>query len=226
MLLYGTTTTRKGQKKTVVCVTVVCWRRRRSGCSRGEQSCRSWRTSWEGERRCSCAGRPVCNRKANWRTKCFVPVRLACIDAHVWRFYSDFGSLKQEAKSFLTMTFQALSQDLLRVSVQLESLEEKLQNSSRVSRTGRVTVEELQEERNKLKKRRDTLDAQLRDNRVLTVEVRKIWFFSISWWILLFIIVQLFFFLLTVLCVCLDPGGAFPAPAGGSYRSSGCCPGV
>lgn len=72
------------------------------------------------------------------------------------------------------MTFQALSQDLLRVSVQLESLEEKLQNSSRVSRTGRVTVEELQEERNKLKKRRDTLDAQLRDNRVLTVEVRKI----------------------------------------------------
>lgn len=72
------------------------------------------------------------------------------------------------------MTFQALGQDLLRVSVRLESLEEQLENSSRVSRTGRVTVEELEEERNKLKKRRDTLDAQLRDNRVLTVEVRKI----------------------------------------------------
>lgn len=60
------------------------------------------------------------------------------------------------------------------MSVRLESLEEQLENSSRVSRTGRVTVEELEEERNKLKKRRDTLDAQLRDNRVLTVEVRKI----------------------------------------------------
>lgn len=60
------------------------------------------------------------------------------------------------------------------MSVRLESLEEQLQNSSRVSRTGRVTVEELEEERNKLKKRRDTLDVQLRDNRVLTVEVRKI----------------------------------------------------
>lgn len=60
------------------------------------------------------------------------------------------------------------------MSVRLESLEEQLENSSRVSRTGRVTVEELEEERNKLKKRRHTLDAQLRDNRVLTVEVRKI----------------------------------------------------
>lgn len=60
------------------------------------------------------------------------------------------------------------------MSVRLESLEEQLENSSRVSRTGRVTVEELEEERNKLKKRRDTLDVQLRDNRVLTVEVRKI----------------------------------------------------
>lgn len=66
------------------------------------------------------------------------------------------------------------------MSVRLESLEEQLQNSSRVSRTGRVTVEELEEERNKLKKRRDTLDAQLRDNRVLTVEVRKMRLFPIS----------------------------------------------
>lgn len=66
------------------------------------------------------------------------------------------------------------------MSVRLESLEEQLENSSRVSRTGRVTVEELEEERNKLKKRRDTLDAQLRDNRVLTVEVRKMRLFPIS----------------------------------------------
>lgn len=67
------------------------------------------------------------------------------------------------------MTFQVLSQDLLRVSVQLESLEEQLQSRQR----GGVTTEELQKERDMLKKRRDTLDAQLKNNRVLTVEVRK-----------------------------------------------------
>lgn len=69
------------------------------------------------------------------------------------------------------MTFQALSQDLLHVSVQLESLEEQLQSS--VRQTGGVTTEELEKERDMLKKRKDTLDAQLKDNRVLTVEVRK-----------------------------------------------------
>lgn len=67
------------------------------------------------------------------------------------------------------MTLQALSQDLLRVSVRLESLEEQLQSR----RTAGVTIEELQKERDMLKKRRDTLDAQLKDNRVLTMEVRK-----------------------------------------------------
>ncbi len=74
---------------------------------------------------------------------------------------------------FLTMTFQALSRDLLHVSVQLESVEEKLRSRSSVRQTGGVTIEELEEERDLLKKRRDTLDTQLRDNRVLTDEVRK-----------------------------------------------------
>ncbi|KAM7416801.1 hypothetical protein PAMA_018729 [Pampus argenteus] len=61
---------------------------------------------------------------------------------------------------------QVLSQELLRVSVRLESLEEQLQSR----RTGGVTMEELQKERDMLKKKRDTLDAQLKDNRVLTME--------------------------------------------------------
>ncbi|XP_067467908.1 kinesin-like protein KIF27 [Thunnus thynnus] len=61
---------------------------------------------------------------------------------------------------------QALSQNLLHVSVRLESLEEQLQSR----RTGGVTIEELQKERDMLKKKRDTLDAQLKDNRVLTME--------------------------------------------------------
>lgn len=78
-----------------------------------------------------------------------------------------------EAGSFLSMTFQALSRDLLHVSVQLESLEEQLQSCSSVRPSGGVTIEELEKERDTLKKRRDTLDAQLKDNRVLTVEVRK-----------------------------------------------------
>ncbi len=71
------------------------------------------------------------------------------------------------------MAFQALGRDLLHVSVQLESLEEQLQSSRSVRQSGGVTIEELEEERDTLKKRRDALDAQLKDNRVLTVEVRK-----------------------------------------------------
>ncbi|XP_054466805.1 kinesin-like protein KIF27 [Anoplopoma fimbria] len=65
---------------------------------------------------------------------------------------------------------QALSQDLLRVSTRLESLEEQLQSSSGVRPTGGVTMEELERERDTLKKRRVTLDLQLKDNRVLTEE--------------------------------------------------------
>uniref|UniRef100_A0A087YLQ9 Kinesin family member 27 n=1 Tax=Poecilia formosa TaxID=48698 RepID=A0A087YLQ9_POEFO len=65
---------------------------------------------------------------------------------------------------------QALSRDLLQVSVQLESVEEQLQSQSSVRKTRGVTVRELEKERDMLKMKRDTLEAQLRDNRVLTVE--------------------------------------------------------
>lgn len=81
--------------------------------------------------------------------------------------------LKLESGSLiLTMTIQALSQDLLHVSERLECLEDEVQRSSSERQTGGVTMEELEEERDALKKRRDKLDAQLKDNRVLTVEVR------------------------------------------------------
>ncbi|XP_008292797.1 kinesin-like protein KIF27 [Stegastes partitus] len=75
--------------------------------------------------------------------------------------------LQQKSKLEIKMlrSSQALNQDLLHVSMQLGSVEEQLQR-----KTGGVTVEELQKERDMLKKRRDTLDAQLKDNRVLTVE--------------------------------------------------------
>ncbi|XP_078141390.1 kinesin-like protein KIF27 [Centroberyx gerrardi] len=65
---------------------------------------------------------------------------------------------------------QALSQDLLRVSVRLETLEEQLESSSRAGQTGGVTTDELEKERDALRKRRDALDAQLKDNRVLTAQ--------------------------------------------------------
>ncbi|KAM3610724.1 uncharacterized protein V6R79_008120 [Siganus canaliculatus] len=65
---------------------------------------------------------------------------------------------------------QTVSQDLLHVSVLLESVEEQLQSSRSARQTGGVTIKELEEERDALKKRRETLDIQLRDNRVLTVE--------------------------------------------------------
>lgn len=79
-------------------------------------------------------------------------------------------SLKMESESSFV---QALNQDLLNVSVRLDTLEEQLQSSSSVRQTGGVTIEELEKERDALKKRRDTMDAQLKDNTVLTVEVRK-----------------------------------------------------
>ncbi|XP_070760957.1 kinesin-like protein KIF27 [Enoplosus armatus] len=80
--------------------------------------------------------------------------------------------LQQKNKLEIKMlrSSQALSQELLRVSVQLESLEEQLQSSSSVRQTRGVTIEELEKERDTLKKRRDVLDSQLKDNRVLTVE--------------------------------------------------------
>lgn len=69
------------------------------------------------------------------------------------------------------MIFQALSRDLLRVSMRLESVEEQLQSSTTARWT--ITIEELEKERDVLRKRRDALDAQLKENRVLNVEVRK-----------------------------------------------------
>ncbi|KAF7650286.1 hypothetical protein LDENG_00128100 [Lucifuga dentata] len=65
---------------------------------------------------------------------------------------------------------QVLSQDLLRMSVRLGSVEEQLESSSRKGQAGGVTTEELEKERDDLRKRRDTLEAQLKDNKVLTVE--------------------------------------------------------
>ncbi|KAG8011961.1 Kinesin-like protein KIF27, partial [Nibea albiflora] len=76
----------------------------------------------------------------------------------------------KELEEDLRRREEALSQDLLNVSVRLDTLEEQLQSSSSVRQTGGVTIEELEKERGALKKRRDTLDAQLKDNTVLTVE--------------------------------------------------------
>ncbi|KAM7019135.1 kinesin-like protein KIF27 [Tautogolabrus adspersus] len=65
---------------------------------------------------------------------------------------------------------QALSQDLLHVSMQLESLEEEVRRRSSVKKNEGITREELEKERETLRKRKDTLDEQLKDNIVLTVE--------------------------------------------------------
>lgn len=58
------------------------------------------------------------------------------------------------------------------MSERLECLEDQVQRSSGEGQTLGVTREELEEERDALKKKRDELDAQLKDNKVLTVEVR------------------------------------------------------
>ncbi|KAM4576001.1 kinesin-like protein KIF27 [Odontesthes bonariensis] len=65
---------------------------------------------------------------------------------------------------------QARSRDLLHVSMQLDSVEEQLERSRTVRETGGATIVELEKERDILLLKRDTLDAQLRDKRVLTVE--------------------------------------------------------
>ena len=59
------------------------------------------------------------------------------------------------------------------MSMQLDSVEEQLERSRTVRETGGATIVELEKERDMLLLKRDTLDAQLRDKRVLTVEVRK-----------------------------------------------------
>ncbi|XP_061672988.1 kinesin-like protein KIF27 isoform X2 [Syngnathoides biaculeatus] len=60
---------------------------------------------------------------------------------------------------------QVLSQDLLRVSMRLETVEEKM-----ASGTKQASVSDLEKEREMLRKRRDCLDAQLKDSTVHTVE--------------------------------------------------------
>ncbi|XP_022613333.1 kinesin-like protein KIF27 [Seriola dumerili] len=77
---------------------------------------------------------------------------------------------KNKLEEKMLRSSQALSQDLRRVSMQLEAVEEHLESSSNARQTGGVTKEELEKERDMLKKRRDTLDAQLKENRVLTME--------------------------------------------------------
>lgn len=79
---------------------------------------------------------------------------------------------KVKPGGFLTLTFQALGQDLLHVSERLESLEDQVRRCSSERQTGGATMEELEEERDMLKKRRDALDVQLKDNSLLPVEVR------------------------------------------------------
>uniref|UniRef100_A0A8C7PHA8 Kinesin family member 27 n=1 Tax=Oncorhynchus mykiss TaxID=8022 RepID=A0A8C7PHA8_ONCMY len=73
---------------------------------------------------------------------------------------------------------QALSQDLLRVSARLGALDQELEERGGVKRRLSspaaglcgVSMEELLKERESLRLRRDTLDTQLRDGRVLTPE--------------------------------------------------------
>lgn len=50
-------------------------------------------------------------------------------------------------------------------------MEEQLQSITTARWT--IAMEELEKERDMLRQRRDTLDAQLKENRVLSVEVRK-----------------------------------------------------
>lgn len=66
-------------------------------------------------------------------------------------------------KVFLCVVLQALNQELLRVSTRLESVEEQLWT---------ITTEELEKERDLLRKKRSTLDAQLNENQVLNVQVK------------------------------------------------------
>ncbi|XP_041855051.1 kinesin-like protein KIF27 [Melanotaenia boesemani] len=80
--------------------------------------------------------------------------------------------LQQKNKLEIKMlhTSQTVNQELLHVSMQLKSVEEKLQNFRNVRETGGVTIEEMEKKRDMLKMRRDTLNVQLRNNRALTEE--------------------------------------------------------
>lgn len=166
-------------------------RKRKTEFFRRERSCRSWRGSWGGGRRCSCTGRPVCNRRTGWRSRSCALVRSAkgkhkefsslivpwkCSDKSFYKLAFWIGETfvtKVESPILLSMTFQALNQDLLRVSMQLECVEEQMQSRSNVRQNGGVTREELVRERDILIKRRDILTAQLEDNGILAEQVRK-----------------------------------------------------
>ncbi|CAL8346113.1 unnamed protein product [Lota lota] len=65
---------------------------------------------------------------------------------------------------------QVLSQNLLRVSMRLESLEEQLGGSGQAGQNRVVTTEELEKERDSLRERRDILNTQLRDGKVLSTK--------------------------------------------------------
>uniref|UniRef100_A0A3P9ML69 Kinesin family member 27 n=1 Tax=Oryzias latipes TaxID=8090 RepID=A0A3P9ML69_ORYLA len=77
---------------------------------------------------------------------------------------------KKSLETKMLRSSQGVSRDLLRVSLRLECVEEQLQSSGFMRESGGDTLEELVKERDMLKKKRDILDAQLRDNRVLPVE--------------------------------------------------------
>lgn len=77
---------------------------------------------------------------------------------------SEAGATKQ-----CQQIFQNLGEDLLRVSMSLDSLE----RSSSEFQSGDSTIESQEEERQMLRKKRETLEAQLKDSRVLSVQVRK-----------------------------------------------------
>ncbi|CAG5923708.1 unnamed protein product [Menidia menidia] len=65
---------------------------------------------------------------------------------------------------------QAMSEDLLRVSMRLDTVEEQLDRSRTIREPQGVTIDELEREREMLLTKRDALEAQLKDNRVLTTE--------------------------------------------------------
>ncbi|KAK0136203.1 Kinesin-like protein KIF27 [Merluccius polli] len=66
---------------------------------------------------------------------------------------------------------QVLSQDLVRVSRRLQSLEEQLGGGAvQAGQSRAVTTEELEKERDSLRERRDTLKTQLRDGEVLSTQ--------------------------------------------------------
>lgn len=65
--------------------------------------------------------------------------------------------------------FQNLGEDLLRVSMSLDSLE----RGSMALQSGDSAIGSQEEERRNLKKKKESLEAQLQDSKTLSVEVRE-----------------------------------------------------